>query len=197
MHRAGAGGGSISRRAGGCGQEYQLGHPDRVVHRDHVRAWQRLMVQQHQRHRPQRGQPGQRQGSRPTARSRSATAAGDRGHAGSAATSGSSAHGDGTANAPGKLALTCGLTLLDFAATRAIRMWPLGAMLGAIRANDFPHQADGYGQAGDVHASSRTDPDNAERLTGIYGSDARTEQPCVDRCDRATHGPQAASAHGH
>jgi hypothetical protein len=38
--------------------------------------------------------------------------------------------------------------------------------------NYIPCQADGYGQPGSDHASSRTEPDNAERLTGIYGSDA-------------------------
>ena len=43
--------------------------------------------------------------------------------------------------------------------------------MGAIRVNDFPRQTDGYGQVGGDHASSRTDPDNAERLTGIYGSE--------------------------
>jgi hypothetical protein len=50
-----------------------------------------------------------------------------------------------------------------------IGMWSLGANLGATRANDFPRQANGYGQAGGDLASSRTDPDDAERLTGIYG----------------------------
>jgi hypothetical protein len=43
--------------------------------------------------------------------------------------------------------------------------------VGAIRANDFPPQANGYGQADGDHASSRTDPDNAEHQTGIYGSE--------------------------
>jgi hypothetical protein len=42
--------------------------------------------------------------------------------------------------------------------------------MGAIRANDFPRQADESGRAGDDHASMRTDPDDAERDTGIYGS---------------------------
>jgi hypothetical protein len=46
-----------------------------------------------------------------------------------------------------------------------------GAMLGAARVNDFLRQANGSVQAGRDHASSRTDPDNAERLTGIYGSE--------------------------
>jgi hypothetical protein len=50
-------------------------------------------------------------------------------------------------------------------------MLSLGAMSGATRANDFPRQADGSGQADGDHASSRTDPDNAERQTGIYGSE--------------------------
>jgi hypothetical protein len=44
-----------------------------------------------------------------------------------------------------------------------------GANLGATRVNDFPRQADGCGQANGDHASSRTDPDHYERLTGIYG----------------------------
>jgi hypothetical protein len=52
-------------------------------------------------------------------------------------------------------------------------MLSLGAMSGATRANDFPRQADGSGQADGDHASSRTDPDNAERQTGIYGSQGR------------------------
>jgi hypothetical protein len=38
--------------------------------------------------------------------------------------------------------------------------------MGAIRANDFPRQADGYGQAADDHTRSRTDPNDAERRTG-------------------------------
>jgi hypothetical protein len=46
----------------------------------------------------------------------------------------------------------------------------LGANVGAIRANDISRQANGYVQADDDHPSPRTDPDNAERLTGIYGS---------------------------
>jgi hypothetical protein len=44
-------------------------------------------------------------------------------------------------------------------------------MLGAIRVNDFLRHANGSGQADGDHASSRTNPDGAERLTGIYGSD--------------------------
>jgi hypothetical protein len=45
-----------------------------------------------------------------------------------------------------------------------------GANGGAIRANDFTRKANGCGQAGGDHASSRTDPDDVERQTGIYGS---------------------------
>jgi len=48
--------------------------------------------------------------------------------------------------------------------------------MGAIRLNAFPRRPDGYGQAGGDHASSRTDPDNAERLTGIYGSEGWVAQ---------------------
>ena len=43
--------------------------------------------------------------------------------------------------------------------------------MGAIRANDFPCRTNGFGQTDRDHASSRTVPDGAERLTGIYGSD--------------------------
>jgi len=50
-------------------------------------------------------------------------------------------------------------------------MWSLGANVGATWANDFPRQTNEDGQAGGDHASSRTGPDDAERLTGIYGSD--------------------------
>ncbi len=45
-----------------------------------------------------------------------------------------------------------------------------GANVGATRANDFPRQANRYGQADSDLPSMRTDPDKAERLTGIYGS---------------------------
>jgi len=45
-----------------------------------------------------------------------------------------------------------------------------GSLSGAIGANDFLRQANEYGHTDGEHASSRTDPDNAERLTGIYGS---------------------------
>src|SRR5262249_5866614 len=46
----------------------------------------------------------------------------------------------------------------------------LGANVGAIRPNDFPRKANGHEQADGDHPSPRTDPDNADRLTGIYGS---------------------------
>lgn len=45
-----------------------------------------------------------------------------------------------------------------------------GTNVRANRVNDFPRQANGYGQTASDHASSRTDPDEAERRTGIYGS---------------------------
>jgi hypothetical protein len=43
--------------------------------------------------------------------------------------------------------------------------------MGATGANDFPRQADERGQAAGNHPSPRTDPDDAEQLTGIYGSE--------------------------
>jgi hypothetical protein len=43
--------------------------------------------------------------------------------------------------------------------------------MGAIRANNFPRHADECGQAAGNHARSQTDPDNAERDTGNYGSE--------------------------
>ena len=46
-------------------------------------------------------------------------------------------------------------------------MRSLRANVGATRANNFPRQANGDGQAGGDHASSPADPDEAERLTGI------------------------------
>jgi hypothetical protein len=39
--------------------------------------------------------------------------------------------------------------------------------------NGLPVQANGYGQPASDHASSRTEPNNAEHLTGIYGSEGR------------------------
>ena len=52
------------------------------------------------------------------------------------------------------------------------RSGALGANLGATRVNDFRRQTDVSGQVAGDHASMRTDLDDAERLTGIYGSDA-------------------------
>jgi hypothetical protein len=49
------------------------------------------------------------------------------------------------------------------AATSVKGCGPLGASLGAIGANDFPRQADKYGQAAGDLARSRTDPYDAER----------------------------------
>jgi hypothetical protein len=46
-----------------------------------------------------------------------------------------------------------------------------GTSVGAVRANDFPRQANGCGQASCDHAGSRPDSDNAERHTGIYDSE--------------------------
>jgi hypothetical protein len=43
--------------------------------------------------------------------------------------------------------------------------------MGATRTNDFPRQANGSGQAVGDSSSPRTSPDDAERLTGIYGSE--------------------------
>ena len=51
--------------------------------------------------------------------------------------------------------------------------------------NDLPGQANGYGQPGSDHASSRTEPDNAERLTGIYDliTSGWSAEPSVDSLD--------------
>ena len=45
--------------------------------------------------------------------------------------------------------------------------------MGATRVNYFLRRADEYGQADGDHASSRTDPDDTERPTGIYRSEGR------------------------
>jgi hypothetical protein len=45
----------------------------------------------------------------------------------------------------------------------------LGASVGATRANDLLRQANGSGQAHGDSLSPRTDPDDLERLTCIYG----------------------------
>jgi hypothetical protein len=46
-----------------------------------------------------------------------------------------------------------------------------GSQRGSHPGERLPSRADGYGQAIGDHASLRTDPDNPERLTGIYGSE--------------------------
>src|SRR6476660_9251028 len=45
--------------------------------------------------------------------------------------------------------------------------------LGATRLKDFRRRLNGSGQGSGNRAKSRTDPDDAERLTGIYRSDGR------------------------
>ena len=52
-----------------------------------------------------------------------------------------------------------------------LRAAKLGDNLRATQANCFPRQTNEYEQAGGDHASSQTDPDVPERLTGICGSD--------------------------
>jgi hypothetical protein len=54
-----------------------------------------------------------------------------------------------------------------------MRRRSLGAKVGANRMNDFPRHAYRSGQADGDYARSRIDPDDAERLTGIYGSKGR------------------------
>jgi hypothetical protein len=68
------------------------------------------------------------------------------------------------------------------------------AMLGATRANDFMCQANEYGQAGGDHARSRTDPDDAERLTGIYGSEGLGFESLRARTRVPGQGPGASSS---
>lgn len=46
----------------------------------------------------------------------------------------------------------------------------VGANLGATRGNNFAPRADECGRTVGDHARSRTDPDDAGRVTGIYGS---------------------------
>jgi len=52
-----------------------------------------------------------------------------------------------------------------------------GSQCGSQPDERLPTAVNEPGQARGDHASSRTDPDHAERLTGIYGSDA----PCLLR----------------
>jgi len=60
--------------------------------------------------------------------------------------------------------------------TQARGTQSLGANLGATRANDFLREADECGQAAGDHARWRTDPNEAERDTGNYGSEGRSQQ---------------------
>jgi hypothetical protein len=69
-----------------------------------------------------------------------------------------------------------------------------GANVGATQVNDFLRQADGYGQADRDLASSRTDPDGAERLTGIYGSAPDTAGAAPYRHVNATSATAASAA---
>jgi hypothetical protein len=55
-----------------------------------------------------------------------------------------------------------------------VRRWSPGANVGATRANEFPCRRTGMDKMARDHSMSRTDPNGAERLTGIYGSDDRT-----------------------
>ena len=75
-----------------------------------------------------------------------------------------------------------------------------GSLLGAPRANDFQQLADGYGQADGDHVSSRTDPDDAERLIGTFGSVIRRcceeRGPCPPRARKEGHRRQFTVAHG-
>jgi hypothetical protein len=49
---------------------------------------------------------------------------------------------------------------------------PTGSHFGSRPASDFPRHVKRSGQAGDDHASSWIDPDDAERLAGIYDQKA-------------------------
>jgi len=75
-----------------------------------------------------------------------------------------------------------------------------GSLLGALRANDFQQLAGGYGQADGDHVSSRTDPDDAERLIGIFGSVIRRcceeRGPCPPRARKEGHPWRFTVAHG-
>ena len=62
----------------------------------------------------------------------------------------------------------------------------MGANVGVTRANDFTYQANDYGHAADNLVSSRTDPNDAERDTGNYGSAGRG--PDIDGSEAAVTG---------
>src|SRR5262245_42677606 len=56
-----------------------------------------------------------------------------------------------------------------------------GSQCGSHLGKRPPRQANGCAQANGDHARSRTDPDNAERLTGIYGVRCRTSAEAPGR----------------
>ena len=61
------------------------------------------------------------------------------------------------------------------------------------QANGFPRQTNGLGQAGSDHPSSRTDPDDPGRLTGIYGSAPDTASAAPYRRVNATSATAASA----
>jgi len=61
--------------------------------------------------------------------------------------------------------------------------------MGATRMNVFLRQADGYGQADGDHPSPWTDPDDTERLTGIYGSVRRLGFESLRARHKTPHAP--------
>src|SRR5262249_3817242 len=65
------------------------------------------------------------------------------------------------------VAVAPGLAGADLRARR------LGAMLGAIQADNFPGKTNRYGQAAGNHASSRTGPDSSERPDRYLRADGR------------------------
>jgi hypothetical protein len=62
-------------------------------------------------------------------------------------------------------------------ATPATKEAPVGANVGATRANDFPRRANEHGQAADQHPRSRTGLDDAEHEAGNYGSEGWRFEP--------------------
>jgi hypothetical protein len=60
--------------------------------------------------------------------------------------------------------------------------------VGVTRMNDLPGQANEYGQQGSDHVSSRTEPDNAERLTGIYESEGEQGTHATEKGRSQVHG---------
>ena len=73
-------------------------------------------------------------------------------------------------------------TLAAIARFQPTRTRSPGANVGATQAKDFLRQADGYGQPSGDHVSSRTDPDDTERLT------VATDQKVIrEACDNFLH----------